>query len=146
MRFDLSRALVPVRSWLPARKEREVEVLPPPYASARAAYMGAPPEGAGFGLVRERTVLHDTAQVKRYLPDILGRALARIWIDRPFRDRFAADPLGTMAEYNVFLPASIDVEFIDENVPRPRIVVYERRKVGPRRRLLYLHLVMKAGT
>lgn len=140
MKFDLSRALVPFMSWLPARRPREIEILPPETSDAPQA-----PDGAKFGLVRKETYLRDTDQVKRFLPDILGRALARIWIDRVFRDRFAADPIGTMAEYDVFLPETIDVEFETEGVTRPRIVVYERRAVGPRRRLLYLQLVMKAG-
>lgn len=140
MKFDLSRALVPFLSLLPARRPREVEVLPPEAPDAPQE-----PEGGKFGLVRKETYLRDTDQVKRFLPDILGRALARIWIDRTFRERFASDPIGTMAEYDVFLPEAIDVEFETEGVTRPRIVVYERRAVGPRRRLLYLQLVMKAG-
>lgn len=146
MKFSMSRALVPFLSWLPVRPQREVEVLPPPPEAGRAGWSSSAPEGTGFGLVRQETHLRDTDQVKRYLPDILGRALARIWIDRGFRDRFAEDPIGTMEEYNVYLPESIDVEFVADGVSRPRIVVYERRMAGPRRRLLYLHLVMMAGT
>lgn len=145
MKFDLSRALVPFLSWLPARRPREVEVLPPDPAEHYGTGAPEAPDGAKFGLVRQETYLRNTEQVKRFLPDILGRALARIWIDRTFRDRFAMDPIGTMAEYDVFLPEAIDVEFETEGVTRPRIVVYERRAVGPRRRLLYLQLVMKAG-
>ena len=147
MKFSMSRALVPFLAWLPTRPKREVEVLPPLPGSGRSSWSGAgAPEGAGFGLVRQETRLRDTDQVRQFLPDILGRALARIWIDRTFRDRFAEDPIGTMEEYNVFLPESIDVEFVADGVSRPRIVVYERRLAGPRRRLLYLHLVMMAGT
>lgn len=146
MKFSMSRALVPFLSLLPRRPSREVEVLPPLPEAGRSGWSNAPPEGAGFGLVRQETHLRDTDQVKQFLPDILGRALARIWIDRSFRERFAEDPIGTMAEYNVFLPESIDVEFVADGVSRPRIVVYERRLAGPRRRLLYLHLVMMAGT
>ncbi len=146
MKSAMSRALVPFFSWLPSRHPREVEVLPPEQGAGRPASAPEAPDGAKFGLVRKETYLRDTDQVKAYLPDILGRALARIWIDRVFRDRFAADPIGTMADYNVFLPEAIDVEFETEGVTRPRIVVYERRKTGPRRRLLYLQLVMKAGT
>lgn len=146
MKFSMSRALVPFLSWLPARPRREVEVLPPLREAGRAGWSSSAPEGGDFGLVRQETHLRDTDQVKQFLPDILGRALARIWIDRSFRERFAEDPIGTMADYNVFLPESIDVEFVADGVSRPRIVVYERRVAGPRRRLLYLHLVMMAGT
>jgi hypothetical protein len=149
MKNSMSRALVPFFAWLPARRPREVEVLPPAPSAPGArgpGYTSEAPDGAKFGLVKQETYLRDTDQVKRYLPDILGRALARIWIDRGFRDNFQADPIGTMAQYNVFLPEAIDVEFVTEGVTRPRIVVYERRRSGPRRRLLYLQLVMMAGT
>lgn len=143
MKFDISRALVPIRALLPARRPREVEVLPPP-AGAGGEGPEAP-DGGKFGLVRHETYLRDTEQVKRFLPDILGRALARIWVDRHFREAFSADPLGTMAEYDVYLPKTIEVEFETEGVTRPRIVVYEQRDGKARRRLLYLQLVMKAG-
>lgn len=143
MKFDISRALVPFRALLPARQPREVEVLPPPNSAGGEGPEA--PDGSKFGLVRHETYLRDTEQVKRFLPDILGRALARIWVDRHFREAFAADPLGTMADYNVYLPKTIDVEFETEGVTRPRIVVYEQRAGKERRRLLYLQLVMKAG-
>lgn len=146
MKFDISRALVPFLSWLPARRPREVEVLPPAQTSVEWTNGPEGPQEGKFGLVRQATYLRNTDQVKRFLPDIMGRALARIWIDRYFRENFAADPIGTMAEYDVFLPETIEIEFQTEGVTRPRIVVYEQRKVGPRRRLLYLQLVMKAGT
>ena len=80
MKFSMSRALVPFLAWLPTRPKREVEVLPPLPESGRAGWSGAgAPEGAGFGLVRQETRLRDTDQVRQFLPDILGRALARIW-------------------------------------------------------------------
>lgn len=146
MKFDLSRALVPFLAWLPARRPKEIEVLPPPAQEGAWKGQPEPPEDGKFGLVRQETFLRDTEQVKRYLPDILGRALARIWVDRYFRDDFAADPIGTMAQYDVYLPRTIEVEFVTEGVTRPRIVVYEQRPSGARKRLLYLQLVMKAGT
>ena len=146
MKLPISRALVPFFAWLPARRAQEVEVLPPAPQAGEQGWRDDAPDGGGFGLVQQETYLRDSDQVKRFLPDILGRALARIWVDRNFRERFAADPIGTMADFNVFLPEAIDVEFVTEGVSRPRIVVYERRKAGPRRRLLYLQLVMMAGT
>ena len=33
--------------------------------------------------------LKTRADVRKYLPDILGRVLARIWIDQSFKDEFA---------------------------------------------------------
>ena len=35
-----------------------------------------------FQLVRQETHLSNVSQVERFLPDILGRALARCWIDK----------------------------------------------------------------
>lgn len=147
MKDSLSRALVPFASWRKTRATgRAVEVLPQRMEAARAAYGSNATDASGFTLVRQVTHLEDTEQVRRYLPDILGRALARIWIDRAFRERFAEDPIRVMTEYDVHLPATIEVEFVTEGFSRPRIVVYEQRKIGPRRRLLYLQMVMMAGT
>lgn len=131
-------------SWRNWRKP-SLDIVPQPQ-TARNAYAANEPDGPNFGLVRQATYLEDTDQVRRFLPDILGRALARIWIDRGFRDRFGEDPIGVMAQYDVHLPPSIEVELVTEGVSRPRIVVYEKRVIGPRRRLLYLQMVMKAGT
>ena len=36
--------------------------------------------------------LKTRADVRKYLPDILGRVLARIWIDQSFKDEFAQNP------------------------------------------------------
>lgn len=99
-----------------------------------------------FGLVRRRTDLRDRAEVERYLPDILGRALARIWIDPQFGTRFALSPKDTLADYDVHLPETIDISLVTENQTRPRIVVHEQTAPdAPRRRVLYLQLVMVAG-
>jgi hypothetical protein len=82
---------------------------------ASAAPMDTRPARArDYDLVRHETHLRNRAQVERYLPDILGRALARIWIDPQFRDRFAADPVGTLASYDVYLPDNIEIEFVTE--------------------------------
>lgn len=99
-----------------------------------------------YGLVQRETYLRDSDDVERMLPDILGRALARIWIDPQFRDRFAANPVETLAAYGVYLPRSIQIDFVTEGAPRPQIVVYEQKTPGgPRRRLMYLRLMMMAG-
>lgn len=152
-----SRALVPLLNRLPSvflerfskNTYNEVEVLPremPRQAGHSDWQTAKPAAGApGFALVQQHTFLRDTDQVRRFLPDILGRALARIWIDRDFRERFSTDPIGTMEAYDVFLPEGIDVEFVADGTSRPKVVVYEHRTSGPRRRLLYLQLVMMAG-
>lgn len=130
MRLNLPQVLAPLAERLPApaRPAREDR-----HADA-------------FDLVRTETHLKNRAQVERYLPDILGRALARIWIDPLFRDRFAAEPVATLAAYGVFLPDTISIVFETEGTARPRVVVYEQRgPLAPKRRMLYLQLVMMAG-
>lgn len=137
MAFSLSRALVPLTSRLPERWTRWAEParLPPPYRGPVAAQ-----------LVQEETYLKNRAQVERRLPDILGRALARIWIDPGFRVRFGDDPKGTLADYGVHLPDTIEVEFETAGLRRPQVVVYEQLGArDTRKRLLYLQLVMVAG-
>lgn len=133
MKERMSRALVPVTSRLPAL--------------VRARMDDAPPRrGQEFDLVQQETHLKNRSQVERFLPDILGRALARIWIDPDFRARFAADPKETLARYGVFLPPTIEIDFVTERTIRPQVVVHEQPFAGgPRRRLLYLQLVMMAG-
>lgn len=135
MKERMSRALVPVISRLPALVKGRPEAEPPP-----------PPRAPDFDLVRQETHLKNRSQVERFLPDILGRALARIWIDPGFRDRFAADPVATLAAYGVHLPDTIHIDFVTQGTVRPQVVVYEQALAGgPRRRLLYLQLVMMAG-
>lgn len=140
MKDRMSRALVPVLSRLPALVRPAPGDLGVPRSGQRADTL------ADFGLVQHETHLKNRSQVERFLPDILGRALARIWIDPGFRDRFAADPKGTLGAYGVFLPDTIEIDFVTEGTVRPQVVVQERLAPhGPKRRLLYLRLVMMAG-
>ncbi len=84
--------------------------------------------------------------VRQYLPDILGRVLARIWIDPEFHAEFAKNPERTLAQNGVVLPENMSIEFQKQNTERPRIVVFEQQP-GSRfkLRVLYLQLVMMAG-
>ena len=128
MNSNNSNALVPLKNGnLPAvvTKKRELPVL---------------------SLVREELYLENRHAVREQLPDILGRVLARIWIDEKFHLDFSADPRGTLENNGVFLPETMDVEFQKPNSSRPRIVVYERSKESKfRTRIFYLQLVMMAG-
>jgi hypothetical protein len=135
MKERMSRALVPVISRLPALTRPRAE---PELPKAQPVQ--------DFDLVQQETHLRNRSQVERYLPDILGRALARIWIDPMFRDRFSSDPKRTLADYGVHLPETIHIDFVTEGSLRPQVVVMEQtRPDAPRRRLLYLQLVMMAG-
>lgn len=146
MKERMSRALVPVISRLPALS-RLRDAVTWAYGHDHPKLIDARPhKPRDYNLVRRETHLRNRAQVERYLPDILGRALARIWIDPGFRDRFATDPKGTLEYYDVFLPDSIEIDFVTEGTIRPQVVVYERPiRAMPRRRLLYLQLVLTAA-
>ena len=85
-------------------------------------------------------------EVKKFLPDILGRVLARIWIDSEFREEFSVDPQKTLEFNGVYLPDDMYIEFQKPNSDRPKIVVYQQRpKSKFKLRVLYLQLVMMAG-
>jgi hypothetical protein len=98
-----------------------------------------------FALVRRSTNLHDLARVERHLPDILGRAMARGWIDADFGAALMDDPKGLLARYDVFLPDHVTLQTEVTETGRQRIVVYETETTGSKRRVMYLQLVMMAG-
>ena len=84
--------------------------------------------------------------VRSLLPDILGKVLARVWIDPVFHRSFSKDPQMTLEKGGVFLPESMSIEFQKADSDRPRIVVYEQKENSKfRLRVLYLQLVMMAG-
>ena len=90
--------------------------------------------------------LKNRSEVRKFLPDILGRVLARIWIDSKFKEEFAQDPQKTLEFNGVYLPEDMSIEFQKPNSDRPRIVVYEQRPNSKfRLRVLYLQLIMMAG-
>ena len=85
-------------------------------------------------------------EVRKFLPDILGRVLARVWIDSNFREQFSTDPQKTLEFNGVVLPEDMTIEFQKPNSDRPRIVVYEQKPNSKfKLRVLYLQLVMMAG-
>jgi hypothetical protein len=100
----------------------------------------------GWRLGEQDILLRDRDEVRKQLPDILGQALARIWIDPHFHQAFANDPVGTLAMSGVFLPETMAIEFEVSSGQRPKVIVYEQ-KPGTRFRLrvFYLQLIMIAG-
>ena len=99
-----------------------------------------------FSLVDQAIYLNNKKDVQAILPDVLGRVLARIWIDAEFRDAFKAHPQKTLEFHGIFLPEEMTLEFQKPNSDRPRIVVYEKRPgIKFRLRVLHLQLVMIAG-
>lgn len=102
-------------------------------------------DSQGFALVRRATTLTDITRIEAHLPEILGRALARGWIDANFSAALMRDPKALLARYSVFLPENILIQVEDTATQRQRIVVYEQRPDGENRRVMYLQLVMMAG-
>ena len=102
--------------------------------------------GARYDLVPDHTTFKSREDVRERLPEILGKALALIWIDREFANLFARDPQGTLEREGIILPENMAIEFQKPGTDRPRVVVYEKRpKSNFKLRILYLQLVMMAG-
>ena len=90
--------------------------------------------------------LKNRSEVRKFLPDILGRVLARIWIDKSFKDNFKSNPKEVLNENGVFLPDDMILEFQKPNSDRPKIIVYEKKeKSNFKVRVVQLQLVMLAG-
>ena len=88
-------------------------------------------------------VLESDKQIQKYLPEVLGQALARTWIDKRFLDAFYEYPVEVLERGGVYLPSSVSVEFKKEKDQRPKVIVYENDKKS-KRKLLELKLVMVA--
>jgi len=88
-------------------------------------------------------VLESERQIQKYLPEVLGQALARTWIDKRFLDAFYEYPVEVLERGGVYLPSSVSVEFKKEKDQRPKVIVYENDKKS-KRKLLELKLVMVA--
>ena len=97
-------------------------------------------------LVDKNLILKNREEVKKFLPDILGRVLARIWIDKSFKDSFKSNPRQVLNDNGVFLPEDMILEFQKPNSDRPKIIVYEKKKNSNFKvRVVQLQLVMLAG-
>ncbi len=88
-------------------------------------------------------ILESEKQIQKYLPEVLGQALARTWIDKRFLDAFYQYPVEVLERGGVYLPNSVSVEFKKEKDQRPKVIVYENDKKS-KRKLLELKLVMVA--
>ena len=88
-------------------------------------------------------VLESEKQIQKYLPEVLGQALARTWIDKRFLDAFYEYPVEVLERGGVYLPDSVSVEFKKEKDQMPNVIVYENEKKS-KRKLLELKLVMVA--
>ena len=97
-------------------------------------------------LAGEDVTLHNREEVRKHLPDILGRALARAWLDPEFERHFSTRPLVALEDSGVHLPSTMLIEVTKSVADRPKIVVYEQQPGSKfKSRVLYLQLVMVAG-
>ena len=123
-----SKALVPIKKVLPPAVKKAKDVTEP------------------FQLVNGNLRLESREDVRNLLPDILGKVLARVWLDPNFHREFSQDPQKTLESNGVFLPENMSLEFQKQNTDRPRIVVFEQKPGSKfKLRVFYLQLVMMAG-
>jgi hypothetical protein len=88
-------------------------------------------------------ILETDTDIQKYLPDVLGQALARTWVDKRFLDAFFKYPVEILERGGVYLPEKIQLEFSKEEKSRPKVTVFERTKEG-RKKVLELKLIMVA--
>jgi hypothetical protein len=97
-----------------------------------------------LGRFSEQDIILETdEQIQEFLPDVLGQALARTWIDKRFLEAFYQFPVEILERGGVYLPDHISVEFQKEQKSRPKVIVYERQN-NKSRKLLELKLIMVA--
>ena len=88
-------------------------------------------------------ILETETEIRQYLPDVLGQALARTWIDKRFLDAFYEYPVEILERGGVYLPEKIQLEFVKEEKSRPKVTVFEKTRSG-RKKILELKLIMVA--
>lgn len=88
-------------------------------------------------------ILETDTDIQKYLPDVLGQALARTWVDKRFLDAFFNYPVEILERGGVYLPEKIQLEFSKEEKSRPKVTVFERTEEG-RKKVLELKLIMVA--
>ena len=87
-------------------------------------------------------ILETEDQIQEFLPEVLGQALARTWIDKRFLEAFYEYPEEILERGGVYLPDHISVEFMKKDKSRPKVVVYENG--NKKRKIIELKLIMVA--
>ena len=82
-------------------------------------------------------------QIQEFLPEVLGQALARTWIDKRFLEAFYQFPVEILERGGIYLPDNITLEFKKEKKSRPKVIVFEHSN-KTKRKILELKLIMVA--
>ena len=88
-------------------------------------------------------ILTDEDEVKRVLPDVLGQALARAWVDKRFLEAFVNHPVEILERGGVYLPSFIKIVFEKEEQTRPKVTIY-RIMDDKMKKVLELKLILVA--
>jgi hypothetical protein len=88
-------------------------------------------------------ILESEDQIQEFLPEVLGQALARTWVDKRFLDAFHQFPVEVLERGGIYLPDNISVEFKKEEKSRPKVIVFEHGNMT-KRKILELKLIMVA--
>ena len=79
-----------------------------------------------FKLVDEDIDLNTSEEVKAQLPDILGRALARSWVDEEYKEQLQECVHTALARGGVAIPDDYICEYETTSGQRAKIVVFEQ--------------------
>jgi hypothetical protein len=88
-------------------------------------------------------ILTNEDEVKRVLPDVLGQALARAWVDKRFLEAFVNHPVEILERGGVYLPSFIKIVFEKEEQTRPKVTIY-RIMDDKMKKVLELKLILVA--
>ena len=88
-------------------------------------------------------ILESEDQIQEFLPEVLGQALARTWIDQRFLEAFYQFPVEILERGGIYLPDNITLEFKKEKKSRPKVIVFEHSS-KTKRKILELKLIMVA--
>ena len=88
-------------------------------------------------------ILTNEDDIKRVLPDVLGQALARAWVDKRFLEAFVNHPVEILERGGVYLPSFIKIVFEKEEQTRPKVTIY-RIMDDKMKKVLELKLILVA--
>ena len=98
-----------------------------------------------FKLVKQDVSYNTRKDVKKHLPDICGKVLARAWHDEEYEKMLQDDLWGTFASGGVVLHEAFQLEYNKTSGNRAKITIYEQTdNVNFKLRICSLTLTMMA--